>query len=1581
MLRTYCRSVPMPVRATIIIPPHPLLPMHSPLCIAVASSGGHPPVAAGLSRDGCIQRNLAGSRMLSWILALILGILAQAVTAAEIATDHWDYPPFSDVLITGNGFQAGEEVQLRLETLDEDGVTWTALPDDPLWPNPWTVTADADGNISDYWMVYTEEFLGVSFRLTATGSQSNETAVALFTDSAGSYTLKWYAADPDVNSGPFLPTYDKLEPFELACPAPSGGSGRASNPLPNAQAYKDPAVPSNLDAVTSLEPKELALCQIVPFFVEITVNGDITPENGIISFNPEWLAKTTSGQDFGFDPSYGVYCAFVDTSEPGTVDPGDDAKVDSYTDTTLDVGTNNERIRGTIQVSGLDSGDKVLVEIWVVLKCTVPPAVTGNVQTSIADANTGTAANPDKKINTGNQTVPLNQVGQFFTAEADVSVSKSADAVCEGDDLTYTIVVTNDSADTVANGIVVTDTLGANQTYVSSAGASSFQAGQVVTFDVGSLAPLESVILTIVVTPTASGSVENDVEVTAITDDPDTANNSDSTTTSVYSLPACDITLDSVLLAGQTATFKGSAGLASYAWSVSFNDGDPVDVEADLVGQVDILIPEDAISGTVYLTVTNENGCSKSCELELETIETNCITAIPPTCPGVDHELELEITPPDGSTIVWSIAPDDGPAVIEVDPEDETKATVSSATCAQYTVTVSVTQPGGTEISCEISGSFEDTSDPVLPELPEGGYLGCNPPPPTCNDTLEAEDECGAIPVTCSAGQVTNDGCLRSQTFTYSAEDACGNKASDTVTYTWKEDTVDPELPDLPDGGYLGCNPELPKCVDDLTAEDNCDGTIAVTCSAGEITGEGCAKSQIFTYSAEDGCGNKVSDTVTYTWTEDTEDPVLPTLPDGGYLGCNPEDLPECDDSLTATDNCGPLAVTCSAGEITGEGCAKSQVFTYSAEDACGNKASDTVTYTWTEDTSDPVLPTLPEGGYLGCNPDHPECDDGLTAEDNCGAIAVTCSAGEITGEGCAKSQVFTYSAEDACGNKVSDTVTYTWTEDTGDPVLPTLPEGGYLGCNPDLPQCDDSLTAEDTCGSVAVTCSAGEITGEGCEKSQTFTYSAEDACGNKASDTVTYTWTEDTADPVLPTLPDGGDLGCNPELPQCVEGLTAADVCEGDIDVVCTPGEITGEGCAKTQIFTYSAEDACGNKASDTVTYTWTEDEEDPDITCPPEAAVAFPGVPAPATTVEEFEELGGTASDTCSAVTISSTDSEPTGDCPRTFTRTYKATDDCGNEATCEQTITQYCPSLVTSSSLCTFDMDKECEDAFRLAYHQRGDSPGLYKITNTNPGQFYYNVFLTGNEGDPVDLSVTIPYPFVTHGAQPIHVYSDYTVTGSEEAGYCLVPGTGAAGFTIGTATGVDGIQNYSPSGAEIIVLGDYSLAAQTTTVTVNGGTMPASGTLVVTIHLDFGLKGTKEWTPVSGAAVGSGALTGVQLDPCEAYAFSFADVGLGLDDQQVVHSVNSFKKNPGFGASIVLNSDLGATPLKGVKFEAWNAAGTTKLGEGFTDADGSGMISYKHKAKPEDYWIKVPAYQKALKVTIKANGFGMGEFEVP
>ncbi len=204
-----------------------------------------------------------------------------------------------------------------------------------------------------------------------------------------------------------------------------------------------------------MAPGDMVLGQIVPFEIEIKVNGEISPEGGVIRFLAGWETMTTSGDGFGYDPAYGVYCAFVDTGDAFSDDPQNDASVDWYSDNL--VGT---EIQGEFQVSGLDDDDEIVVEVWLVLMDELPDKATGNVQARMIAAETG-ASEPDT-INLGNQTIPLLRVGSFLTASADLSITKvdvPNEPLAPGDLFDYVIEVTNLSTDTVSNGVVITDTL------------------------------------------------------------------------------------------------------------------------------------------------------------------------------------------------------------------------------------------------------------------------------------------------------------------------------------------------------------------------------------------------------------------------------------------------------------------------------------------------------------------------------------------------------------------------------------------------------------------------------------------------------------------------------------------------------------------------------------------------------------------------------------------------------------------------------------------------------------------------------------------------------------------------------------------------------------------------------------------------------------------------------------------------------------------------------------------------------------------------------------------------------------------
>lgn len=302
--------------------------------------------------------------------------------------------------------------------------------------------------------------------------------------SPGSYSLNFEAADPD--------DYDRKTPSQVACPAVNG---RAADPMAGAN-FGNPH-----QSVNSLAPRELALGQIVPFVIKIDVDGSTAPENGQISFIGEWSTKTTSNKDFGYDPAYGIYCAFVDTADSANVGLTAGVRVTSSSFSIV-----GDEIQGTIGVEGLSDGQSVVVEVWLVLKDSVPPDVNGNVQSNLDSAQTAAGGN----ISTGNQTVPLNQVGNFISDEADIQVQKmdSPDPVARFSALSYEIEVTNLSGNTVSNNVTLSDTIDPNLHYtghsiLDTGGAQTAcqhdgsSTGGSFTCNLDFLSPLESVKITI----------------------------------------------------------------------------------------------------------------------------------------------------------------------------------------------------------------------------------------------------------------------------------------------------------------------------------------------------------------------------------------------------------------------------------------------------------------------------------------------------------------------------------------------------------------------------------------------------------------------------------------------------------------------------------------------------------------------------------------------------------------------------------------------------------------------------------------------------------------------------------------------------------------------------------------------------------------------------------------------------------------------------------------------------------------------------------------------------------------------------
>lgn len=338
-------------------------------------------------------------------------------------------------------------------------------------------------------------------------------------------------------------------------------------------------------------------------------------------------------------------------------------------------------------------------------------------------------------------------------------------------------------------------------------------------------------------------------------------------------------------------------------------------------------------------------------------------------------------------------------------------------------------------------------------------------------------------------------------------------------------------------------------------------------------------------------------------------------------------------------------------------------------------------------------------------------------------------------------------------------------------------------------------------------------------------------------------------------------------------------------------------------------------------------------------------------------------------------------------------------GQEITC--TFVNVMASVVTNSALCRLNVG-DVDGQFRLIYIQDPQAPGSFRLNSSNPGQFYYNVFADGPDA-VVNLTIDIPYPFVTQGANPIQVHDGILppVDG------CLVPGPSPPG-DYAIATVMDGPGYMSSSGNSIITFEDYVVPeiGQTTTVTVSGP-LPPSGLLYVTIHLDYSFKKTTGWEKKDSEPYGeppfpafnlddphAGMPPSVTIDDPQEYSFSWSDDdAFGSGDTQTAQSINAFKKYPpGISGIVTTGTTLtGTTAVEGVTLRLYDPDGLL-VGEGgsggfgwdVTDEDGWYQVVYKHKGKRAFYTVQLTLQDGTVltqQVQLKGNAFRYVFFEVP
>jgi PKD domain/K319L-like, PKD domain len=159
-------------------------------------------------RSSAVSRAVLGVAVIAAVTLLVgigTGWASDPVAIPSISSDKADYAPGETVVLTGEGWQPGESVTIRVE--DEEGMSWSREV---------SVAADEEGQLRDEFPL--PEWFVATYRVTAAGEASG-VAITSFTD--GNVFVKNASGTP---AGAAV-TY-RLERWvnESGCPATTPGS-------------------------------------------------------------------------------------------------------------------------------------------------------------------------------------------------------------------------------------------------------------------------------------------------------------------------------------------------------------------------------------------------------------------------------------------------------------------------------------------------------------------------------------------------------------------------------------------------------------------------------------------------------------------------------------------------------------------------------------------------------------------------------------------------------------------------------------------------------------------------------------------------------------------------------------------------------------------------------------------------------------------------------------------------------------------------------------------------------------------------------------------------------------------------------------------------------------------------------------------------------------------------------------------------------------------------------------------------------------------------------------------------------------
>lgn len=638
---------------------------------------------------------------------------------------------------------------------------------------------------------------------------------------------------------------------------------------------------------------------------------------------------------------------------------------------------------------------------------------------------------------------------------------------------------------------------------------------------------------------------------------------------------------------------------------------------------------------------------------------------------GLSGGVAIPPNPMNPCTQPWGpgLAPREGDALLAI-----LSFTISeSADCSIPSPGVSFTACGalpstlsfqGSQVATGLVATGELTFDQNPPSIlcPNSIQVQCDESTdPEFTGTPKAGDGCGSVELSYD-DQLFEGKCPSEYSIfrIWTATDSCGNTAqcSQSITVV---DTTPPVISECSaSGGSVDSNCEGVVTFS-ATISDNCCldlksifvNTFVSNGSASLISGaswkatelgpnqyridgtavyqvtQGCSADIAVEFGARDCCNNFCTGgprsggccSSVATLSDDTAPEIF--CPKDVSRECDQSTDPEFTGYPKVIDNCSREIEPSYSDDVADGECEGSYVITrtWSAEDACGNSSSCTQTIT----VSDMTPPSISGKAY--------------------GSVGETCD-GLV--------EIY-FSVSDNCCINPEDSVT-----------IDASATGGTIGLV--------DYSVNQSKGSLIITGTIEVLDLKGCSADVSVDVTATDCCGNSAMSTFDTTISDSTG-PMIQCPADNLKLPCGSDIDPSLTGeATATDNCTASEAIVIEHSD-TEQADPPCVFRLWTATDACGNSSTCVQTLCFV-DTVRPDIVCPETVFVECDAeIPPAATSLEEFEMIGGSASDDCGFVEINLLDEFVSlGDgcsAPQIIVRIYEARDAFDNTRTCKHVI----------------------------------------------------------------------------------------------------------------------------------------------------------------------------------------------------------------------------------------------------------------------------------------------------------------------